>query len=120
MAQKGILDGLCTNSGTIISVPRSRTKILVASGLSYTHVRISYIVHKQTKSLQSGSHMFLNVRDELGPVPVTQKLIRVKIDPAGSLLVAIIDPAGSLLAAKSDPPLQKVIRVQILVDSSLF
>ena len=52
--------------------------------------------------------------------PVTQKLIRVKIDPAGSLLVAIIDPAGSLLAAKSDPPLQKVIRVQILVDSSLF
>ena len=51
---------------------------------------------------------------------VTQKLIRVKIDPAGSLLVAIIDPAGSLLAAKSDPPLQKVIRVQILVDSSLF
>ena len=53
-------------------------------------------------------------------VSVTQKLIRVKIDPAGSLLVAIIDPAGSLLAAKSDPPLQKVIRVQILVDSSLF
>ena len=53
-------------------------------------------------------------------VPVTQKLIRVKIDPAGSILVAIIDPAGSLLAAKSDPPLQKVIRVQILVDSSLF
>ena len=52
--------------------------------------------------------------------PVTQKLIRVKSDPAGSLLVAIIDPAGSLLAAKSDPPLQKVIRVQILVDSSLF
>ena len=51
---------------------------------------------------------------------VTQKLIRVKIDPAGSLLVAINDPAGSLLAAKSDPPLQKVIRVQILVDSSLF
>ena len=51
---------------------------------------------------------------------VTQKLIRVKSDPAGSLLVAIIDPAGSLLAAKSDPPLQKVIRVQILVDSSLF
>ena len=52
--------------------------------------------------------------------PVTQKLIRVKSDPAGSLLVAIIDPAGSLLTAKSDPPLQKVIRVQILVDSSLF
>ena len=52
--------------------------------------------------------------------PVTQKLIRVKSDPAGSLLVAIIDPAGSHLAAKSDPPLQKVIRVQILVDSSLF
>ena len=51
---------------------------------------------------------------------VTQKLIRVKSDPAGSLLVAIIDPAGSHLAAKSDPPLQKVIRVQILVDSSLF
>ena len=51
---------------------------------------------------------------------VTQKLIRVKSDPAGSLLVAIIDPAGSLLTAKSDPPLQKVIRVQILVDSSLF
>ena len=46
---------------------------------------------------------------------VTQKLIRVKIDPAGSLLVAIIDPAGSLLAAKSDPPLQKVIRVPIQV-----
>ena len=35
----------------------------------YTHVRKSYIVHKKTKSLQSGSHMFLNVRDELGPVP---------------------------------------------------
>ena len=59
-----------------------------------------------------------HLSDRVGPV--TQKLIRVKIDPAGSLLVAIIDPAGSLLAAKSDPPLQKVIRVQILVDSSLF
>ena len=59
-----------------------------------------------------------DTRFEMGIV--TQKLIRVKIDPAGSILVAIIDPAGSLLAAKSDPPLQKVIRVQILVDSSLF
>ena len=45
---------------------------------------------------------------------------RVKSDPAGSLVVAIIDPAGSLLAAKSDPPLQKVIRVQLLVDTSLI
>ena len=32
-------------------------------------MRKSYIVHKQTKSLQIGSHMFLNVHDELGPVP---------------------------------------------------
>ena len=55
--------------GTIFSVPRSRTKILVVSCLSCTHVRKSYIVHKQTKSLQIGSHMFLNVHDELGPVP---------------------------------------------------
>ena len=53
-------------------------------------------------------------------LPVTQKLIHVKSDQAGSLLVAIIDPAGSLLSAKSDPPLQKVIRVQLLVDTSLF
>ena len=76
-----------------------------------------------------GVHMYVNFyhreRTPFGPKgggggAVTQKLIRVKSDPAGSLLVAIIDPAGSLLAAKSDPPLQKVIRVQILVDSSLF
>ena len=52
--------------------------------------------------------------------PVTQKLIRVKSDPAGSLLVAIIDPAGSLLAAKSDPPLQKVIRVQKFSSIQVF
>ena len=51
---------------------------------------------------------------------VTQKLIRVKSDPAGSFFAAIIDPAGSLLVAKSDPSLQKVIRVQILVDTSLY
>ena len=55
-----------------------------------------------------------------GPVNCHAKIDRVKIDPAGSLLVAIVDPAGSLLAAKSDPPLQKVIRVQLLVDTSLF
>ena len=48
--------------------------------------------------------------------PVTQKLIRVKSDPAGSFFVAIIDPAGF----SSDPPLQKVIRVQILVDTMQF
>ena len=66
-------------------------------------------------SVRAGSSSMPKTHDA-----VTQKLIRVKIDPAGSLLVAIIDPAGSLLAAKSDPPLQKVIRVQILVDSSLF
>ena len=36
------------------------------------------------------------------------------IDPGKS------DPAGSLYVAMMDPPLQKVIRVQILFDTSLF
>ena len=73
-----------------------------------------------TNNMNSRCFIVLHTFIENFGSPVTQKLIRVKSDPAGSLLVAIIDPAGSLLTAKSDPPLQKVIRVQILVDSSLF